>query len=445
MGQDFIKVQGKEFVKAGAPIMFHGLGIGSWLNLEHFMLGLPTTDSQIRAAVAQVLGKETAEEFFHAFTENFVTEQDFQFLKECGINLIRVPFNYRLFLDDQAPEALKPEGFAILDRLMDLCERYGIYLLPDLHAVPGGENPDWHSDNSTGIPQFWHYKLFRQQMVKLWEILAGRWKNRACILGYDLLNEPWLMDAPKELLNSFYCDAIAAIRRVDQQHIIFLEGDNFAMDFDCITEIPDANTALTFHYYPTVWNADLLSGAYGREKRRQVFKDILIKLASIREEFRRPVLCGEAGYEIDKAHPDLSLDMLEDTLDLFDEAEISWTVWCYKDAQFMGLCYPKTGTPWMELAKKLGAYWSQDIEKAQANRVMDELVALPGLAEAETTLKYHMHFRQRGILYRFQLERLLKPALRELTREQLLELPNSFLFENCAYHQRFAELIKTHG
>lgn len=445
MEKEFIKVQGKEFFRGGQPVMFHGLGIGSWLNLEHFMLGLPGTDSQIRGTVEAVFGAETAERFFDSFAQCFVTEKDFQFLKRAGVNLIRVPFHYRLFLDDQNPGVLNPKGFAMFDRLLDLCEHYRIYLLPDLHAVPGGENPDWHSDNTMGVPQFWHYKLLRSQMVELWRALAEHWKDRACILGYDLLNEPWLMDAPKELLNQFYDETTAAIRQVDGNHIIFLEGDNFAMDFDRFQEPEDANTAFTFHYYPTVWEPELLGSTYTQEARKRKFREIIESIISVRDRLKRPVLCGEAGYEIDKSNVSASMELLEDTLEMFCQSAVSWTIWCYKDAQFMGLCYPKNGTAWMSLANKIGEYWSQDIEKAQANRVMEELAALPGLAEAGEELKYHMQFRQRGILYRFQQERILKPMLQALTPEELLKLPNSFLFENCGYHQEFLDLLQKYG
>ena len=52
---DFVKVKGKEFYYKGEPILFSGLGVGSWLNMEHFMLGLPGTDAQIRKTFEEVL------------------------------------------------------------------------------------------------------------------------------------------------------------------------------------------------------------------------------------------------------------------------------------------------------------------------------------------------------------------------------------------------------
>ena len=49
------------------------------------------------------------------------------------------------------PRVLKKEGFKHLDRVIDLCAKHGIYTILDLHTAPGGQNPDWHSDNGGHI------------------------------------------------------------------------------------------------------------------------------------------------------------------------------------------------------------------------------------------------------------------------------------------------------
>ena len=67
MEKNFVKVNGTEFTKEGKPLLFRGLGIGSWLNMEHFMLGIPTPDNQIRKTLKEVFGKETADRFFDTF------------------------------------------------------------------------------------------------------------------------------------------------------------------------------------------------------------------------------------------------------------------------------------------------------------------------------------------------------------------------------------------
>ena len=441
MKKEFVKVNGMEFTKTGKPILFRGMGIGSWLNMEHFMLGIPTPDNQIRKTVKEVFGKETADGFFDCFIRSFISDSDFAFLKKCGVNILRVPFNYRLFIDDQNPSEYKKEGLLYLDYLMDFCENYQIYLLLDLHTAPGVQNPDWHSDNNTGIPEFWHYKVFRDQIAALWGYIAEHYKEKEYLLGYDVLNEPYLIDAP-DVLTEFYLEVTESIRKSDPNHIIFLEGDHFAMQFDCIHEIKDENTALTFHYYPTVWEPELFEDTYDKAARCRKFQEILDQIAGIREKFHRPILCGEAGYDIDKNNLPHTLELLDETLTMFNEAEISWTLWCYKDAQFMGMVYPKDESSWMQFVEKIHQNWTHYKEMGQANELMERIKAWPEFEKATDELCYFMQFRQRGILYRFQTECILKPLIKEYTPEEILELPKSFLFSDCGYYEEYAKLLK---
>ena len=53
-----------------------------------------------------------------------------------------------------------------------------------------------------------------------------------------------------------------------------------------------------------------------------------------------------------------------------------------------------------------------------------------------------MQFRQRGILYRFQAECILIPLLEQYTPAHMMELPESFRFENCDYYKEYADLLR---
>ena len=58
------------------------------------------------------------------------------------------------------PRVLKESGFKHLDRVIDLCGKYGIYTILDLHAAPGGQNTDWHSDHGGHIANCWFFLSF---------------------------------------------------------------------------------------------------------------------------------------------------------------------------------------------------------------------------------------------------------------------------------------------
>jgi hypothetical protein len=73
------------------------------------------------------------------FLEHFFTDPDAAFFASLGLNCIRLPVNYRHFEDDMNPRVFKTEGLKHLDRVIEICARYGIYTVIDLHAAPGGE------------------------------------------------------------------------------------------------------------------------------------------------------------------------------------------------------------------------------------------------------------------------------------------------------------------
>lgn len=438
---EFVKVKKDKFYYKGKPILFTGLGIGSWLNMEHFMLGIPTPQKQIKEAFTECFGKERSCRFFEEFVSAFVGEEDFVFMKQLGINLIRVPFHYSLFLDDRETGQVKEEGFSYFDRLLALCTKYEIFLLPDLHAVPGGQNPDWHSDNQTGVSQFWQYKVFRQQMEEVWRSFAARYSEEPYLLGYDLLNEPYLMSEEKELLQEFYEDVTRAIRQADGNHIIFLEGDFFAMDISVIKEIQDEQTAITFHFYPTVWEPDLCNENYPKEKRRKIFEERFYKIFSQMQVHKRPLLCGEAGYDIEGRSLSQVMEMVEDTLELFKKYGVSWTLWSYKDACFMGLVYPKRNSLWMRFAEEIRQNWTHYREMEMGKELVEIMCAgFPGIVKED--LKYELQFRQRALLFLLQKEQILKPQLQRWGWEKVCQMPDSFKMENCEFYKEYEEVLK---
>lgn len=111
--------------------------------MENFITGYPGHEHQHREAMLAVLGQEKYEYFFDQFLTHFFNDADAAFFASLGLNCLRIPFNYHHFEDDMNPRVLKTSGFKHLDRVVDLCEKHGIWTVLDLHAVPGGQNPDW--------------------------------------------------------------------------------------------------------------------------------------------------------------------------------------------------------------------------------------------------------------------------------------------------------------
>lgn len=69
-------------------------------------------------------------------------------------------------------------------------------------------------------------------MINLWRVIAGRYRGNPWVAGYNPLNEP--ADEEWVRLLSFYDRLVPAIREVDPDHILFLEGNTYVLIFDFI-------------------------------------------------------------------------------------------------------------------------------------------------------------------------------------------------------------------
>ncbi len=125
--------------------------------------------------------RQNSSDFTSEFQKHFFNEDDVARIKKLGFNCARLPINHRV-LD-------KKDGFKLLDKIVGWFRKYKVYLILDLHAAPGSQNRDWHSD-SDGTAGLWENDKFVRQTVNLWDKISKRYKNESTIAGYDILNEP---------------------------------------------------------------------------------------------------------------------------------------------------------------------------------------------------------------------------------------------------------------
>jgi endoglucanase len=432
MKEDYIQVSGKEFILNNKKIILRGFGIGSWMNMEHFMMGLPGTEEMIRSLFTEVYGRERSEEFFNLFLSSFLTEDDFRLIKSLGVNALRLAINYHYFLDDYKPGEINEKGFFHIDRVLEFCKKYGIYAILDLHAVPGAQNPDWHSDNDTGIPLFWKYACFQEQVVALWACIAAHYSENPFVAGYDIVNEPCLV-MDRNIFNSFFTNAIQAIRKIDKSHIIFIEGDDWGKDFSLFDPMEDPQIAYSFHLYPGLILHSKNPGIWSRDALKKAVDPFL----RLREETTRPLWCGETGNRLTKNHINKPVAVLKQMLDIYEENDISWSIWSYKDAGTMSYLYTADHTPWYQFISDFRKKWDLKKEIVMAYRILGRLSK-----KMDRHLKYRMHFRLRGILQNLYFEQLVKPKVKEVPWDEIKEYPFSFLYENCSRWEEVAELIK---
>lgn len=249
----FVHTNGTKIVDGnGNDFYLNGMNLGNWLLWEgYLMMGdfNYRTHTQFLNSLAGALGgMANAREFEHQWRLNYVTEASIAELKNLGFNSVRVPFHYNLFWQNGQ---LSDHGFQYIDRLIEYCRLHNVYILLDMHAAPGYQNPGDHSDNMNsndsqprGSVGFWDGNNVAIAS-QVWRHIANRYKNEPMIWGYDLINEPVTQEGRKYELLPSLIQMRNAIREVDNNHIIVAEGDWWASDMEAINWNNPATRAAT--------------------------------------------------------------------------------------------------------------------------------------------------------------------------------------------------------
>ncbi len=308
--ETFFRTDGQEILnRQGEPVVIKGFGLGGWLLPEGYMFGLNregyTAASDMYENVADLIGESDAEEWIQRFRDNYVTEDDIIQMKEWGADHVRIPFHYNLFYDIENEEFIE-EGFERMDELLVWCKRNLVDVILDMHAAPGAQSEGDISD-SDGEARLWtESETYWPITIKIWEKIAERYKDETIIIGYDLLNEPVTPEPYGNVdLANFYSQLIPAVRAIDKNHILFIEGNYYATTFDLLTPPFDDNMVYAFHKY---WN--------------QTDQGTIQYLLNIRSQYNTPLWLGESG---ENSNP-----WFYETTRLVENLNIGWNWWTHK-------------------------------------------------------------------------------------------------------------------
>ncbi|MFN1834210.1 cellulase family glycosylhydrolase [Balneola sp. MJW-20] len=293
----------------GRSVVIRGVGLGGWLMPEGYMLDMALPDggspTSIKNAIIDLIGEANYEEFNDLYIRNYVNEKDIEQIAEWGYDHIRLPFHYNVLYDiDQ--DTFKEDGFQIVDEFIQWCKNHDLYIILDMHAAPGAQNHLNISD-SDGVARLWvEPSTYQPITVKIWEEIARRYKDETQIIGYDLINEPVLpANYSKASFRQFYETLSNAVRTIDKNHILFIEGDWFATDFTGLTPPWDGNMVYAFHKY---WN-ETDAGTYQY-------------LMDIRTDFQVPLWLGESGENSNVWFNEVTRGM--------ESNNIGWNWWTHK-------------------------------------------------------------------------------------------------------------------
>lgn len=253
---EYIYVQGRSLMKPDKTVFqMKGVDLAGWLSPDGALFGFTKirAERDLSLMFCQIAGPKRDAAFWKRHKDVFITEEDIRYIKKCGANTVRVPFDWRLFSSSTDFMGLTSEqdGYTRLDSLIKWCSTVGLYVVLNMKAAPGGQTGDW-SDNSCGYPWLLTSKGQQTEMTKIWSEIAKRYNSEKCLLGYEIMDSPLYGDARfDDLLSKVepLCrKTVKAIRAVDKNHVIILDAVRGGQDFSCYSDFEfDDNILYTGH------------------------------------------------------------------------------------------------------------------------------------------------------------------------------------------------------
>jgi endoglucanase len=330
-GQGFLKTSGTMIVNArNENVLLRGIGFGGWMLQEGYMMKLANEGQQhrLKARIQEIIGESETQRFYDLWLNNHTRKIDIDSLKAWGFNSVRLPIHYNLYTlpieQEREPgkQTWLDKGFKMTDSLLAWCKANEMYLILDLHAAPGGQGNDNNiSDRDPAKPSLWESEANKQKTIALWTKLAERYKDEPWIAAYDVINEPnWgfedlekdkngLQEKSNKPLRKLMMDITQAIRSVDKNHMIIIEGNGWGNNYNGILPVWDHNMALSFHKY---WNYNDAAS--------------IANILKIRQENNVPVWLGETGEN--------SNVWFRDAIHLLETNNIGWAWWPLKKIGF---------------------------------------------------------------------------------------------------------------
>jgi len=318
-------------------MQLRGVNLGGWLLLERWItpsLFAGTNAQDEYSFCAQAPSEATAKLQHHR--ETYITEQDFKWLAEHGVNAIRISVGYWA-LESDPPFV---QCVDVLDQAFAWAAKYNLHLLLDLHGAPGSQNGQDHSGKASDTS--WNRQSNINRTLEVLNRLCERYGKQPALYGVELLNEPgWKV--PLRTLRSFYDKGYDVVRQYCSERVAVIVSDAFkplAWN-DFLANPKYKNLTLDMHLYQCFGPHDkALSLEAHIEKARHEWATTITSVA-------RPVIVGEWSLGLDgKTFTGMSDSQKTTAIASYAQAQLDgfgnaqgWFFWSYKTEDMPGWSY----------------------------------------------------------------------------------------------------------
>lgn len=303
-----------------------GVNLGGWLILERWMT--PAVFEGTDAADEYTLSQtEKGRKAIKKHRDSFIKEADFIWLKENGINAVRLPVGYWAFKGDQS---MLPH-IKYVDWVMEMATEYDIKVLIDLHGLKGSQNGNDHS-GKVGKADWFKNEQYRTDSLKTLEGLAQRYKSHPQLWGLQVINEPKVAFFHFKL-RRFYRQAFELLSSILEPRTYIIFSDGFTPRLLSGAMGRSSQVIMDVHHYQAtkIW-----AGHVSLERYYNFligYKKLLTRLSK-----KQAVIMGEWSGSLRQSvfdavpqsqHSELVKQHCNKQLEAFEPA-VAWFYWSYK-------------------------------------------------------------------------------------------------------------------
>lgn len=296
--------------------------------------------------------------------DRFITEKDFETVSGWGLDHVRIPVDYELVEDEEGN--YRDEGFSYIQWAIDMCRKYGLNMILDLHKTCG------YAFDEGEVGGFFDNEGYQERFKALWEEFAKRFAKNEDMLAFELLNEVTKSEY-SDTWNRVSDECIKRIRAVSPTIKILVGGYHY----NNIESLPylnapqDENIIYNFHFYEPIilthqgaaWIERMdtsfritTDATYDELKKATIdnvdpdfegfpgmdpsstlsaefFEKKFEKAVKLAEERGTSLYCGEYGM-IDLSGPDNSIKWYRFISSAFEKYGIGRSAWTYREMDF---------------------------------------------------------------------------------------------------------------
>lgn len=200
------------------------VNLGGWFVLERWMTPSLFDDNKIVGNDETCFSNQSLskEKVLNEHYSTWITKQDILWLKDIGVNLVRIPIPWWLYGD-----GIYHKSVEFLDEVLETLNEIELDFMLDLHTAPGCQNG---FDNG-GIQNVLDWPKDTKNIDKTIEVLSSimkRYDNLKHFHSLQLLNEPFI-SIEITLLADFYQRAYSELRKINKNRYIIMH-DGFRLN-----------------------------------------------------------------------------------------------------------------------------------------------------------------------------------------------------------------------